>query len=196
MKAGHGRDPCRFFLIRCSPEGDYSVTNISKKIYTVFILSVLIYIDQLTKRLAVSHLKGQTAFPLIPDFLEFSYVENTGAAFSIFRGQQTFLLLLTGVIMLFLVIKYFQIPKHRHYLPMKISFLLIISGGIGNMIDRISLGYVVDFIYIVFINFPVFNLADCYVTIGMVLMTLTGIFLYEEQDIDFLFSLRRKSKKS
>ncbi len=171
------------------------MTNISRKIYTVFILSVLIYIDQLTKHLAVSHLKGQPSFSLLPDFLVLSYVENTGAAFSLFRGQQTFLILLTGAIMLFLVIKYFQIPKHRHYLPMKISFLLIISGGIGNMIDRISQGYVVDFIYIILIDFPVFNLADCYVTIGMILLTLTGIFLYDEEEIDFLFSMKRKFRK-
>ena len=127
--------------------------NISKKICVIFVLSVLIYIDQATKLLAADRLRGQADYPLIPGILEFSYLENTGAAFGIFSGRQSFLIGLTGLIMLFLVFKYFHIPRGGRYLPLKAAFILIISGGIGNLIDRASHGYVVDFIYFVPIDF-------------------------------------------
>ncbi|MBR6769953.1 MAG: signal peptidase II [Lachnospiraceae bacterium] len=164
--------------------------NISEKICIIFVLSVLIYLDQAAKLLATEHLKGQAHYSLIPHVLEFAYLENSGAAFGIFFGKQTFLIILTGCIMLLLIYKFFHIPRGKRYFLLKTSFILIISGGIGNLIDRIYHGYVVDFIYFVLIDFPIFNIADCYVCIGMALLSILCIFFYREEEIDFLFTLR------
>lgn len=164
--------------------------KILKKISPLLIAVVLIFADQLTKALAVSHLKGQPDYPLIPGILEFSYLENTGAAFSSFLGRQGFLILLTLCVVCLLIWKFFQIPDNRRYLPMTVTFVLIICGGIGNLIDRIVNRYVVDFIYFVPIDFPKFNLADTYVSIGMVLLIILCFFYYKEEELNFLFKLK------
>ncbi|HBA69402.1 MAG TPA: signal peptidase II [Lachnospiraceae bacterium] len=171
--------------------------NIRKKIYPVIAALLLIFIDQSVKGLAASRLKGHADFPLLPDILEFSYLENTGAAFSSFMGKQEFLITLTSLAMLFLILKYLQIPKTgtKRYLPMKAVLVLIISGGIGNLIDRILNGYVVDFIYFVPINFPKFNIADCYVCIGMALLVYLCFFYYKDEELDFLFTLQFPTRK-
>lgn len=169
--------------------------NIWKKILPLLSVPVLTFLDQLTKTAAQSRLKGQPDYPLLADILEFSYLENTGAAFSSFLGKQGFLITLTSLVMLFLLIKYIQIPKGKRYLPMHLSLLLIISGGIGNLIDRIANGYVIDFIYFVPINFPKFNVADCYVTVGMVLLCIICFFYYRDDELDFLFSFHRKPEE-
>ena len=96
--------------------------------------------------------------------------------------------------MLFLLIKYVQIPEGKRYLPMRLSLLLIVSGGIGNLIDRIANGYVVDFIYFVPIDFPKFNVADCYVTVGMAVLCFLCFFYYKDDELDFLFSLKQWRK--
>ena len=168
--------------------------NILKKIFPLLSIPFLTVLDQFTKAAAQSHLKGQADYPLLANILEFSYLENTGAAFSSFLGKQGFLITLTSLVMLFLLIKYVQIPEGKRYLPMHLSLLLIISGGIGNLIDRITNGYVIDFIYFVPINFPKFNVADCYVTVGMVLLCIICFFYYKDDELDFLFSLKIKSK--
>lgn len=151
---------------------------------------VLIYADQITKSFAVKYLKNKLDYPFIPGILEFSYLENTGAAFSSFLGKQGFLITLTTCVMLLIIWKYFQIPGGRHYLLMRIGFVLIVSGGIGNLIDRILNRYVVDFIYFVPINFPKFNIADCYVSIGVVLLAILLFFYYKDEELEFLFTLK------
>lgn len=166
--------------------------NILKKSYLILLIPILLFVDQATKLLAERHLKGQPDFALLPGILEFSYLENRGAAFSSFMGKQGFLITLTTVVMLFLLLKFFQIPDGKHYLPMRISFLLIISGGIGNLIDRLTNRYVIDFIYFVPIDFPKFNVADCYVTIGMILLCIVCFFYYKEEEMEFLFSLKTR----
>ncbi len=165
--------------------------NISKKVMPALLLILstvlLIGLDQFTKVLAISKLKEQADFPLIPGVLEFSYLENTGAAFSSFLGKQGFLIALTSCVMLFIIWKYFQIPEGKRFYIMRLTFLLIINGGIGNLIDRVRNGYVVDFIYFVPINFPTFNVADCYVSVGMVLLCIICFFYYKDDELSFLF---------
>lgn len=98
--------------------------------------------------------------------------------------------------MLFLLIKYFQMPEGKRYHPLYISLILIMSGGIGNLIDRASNGYVIDFIYFAPINFPKFNVADCYVTIGMGLLGILCFFYYKDEELDFLFSFSLRKQKN
>lgn len=171
---------------------NFTMKHIKKNIPAVLLLIVLLFADQITKLLAVFHLKDQPDFAVIPGVLEFSYLENTGAAFSSFLGKQGFLIILTLCVMLFIIWKYFKIPEGNRYSPMRISFLLLVGGGIGNLIDRIVNRYVVDFIYFVPINFPKFNLADCYVTIGMILLCILCFFHYKDEELDFLFGQKKE----
>ena len=83
----------------------------------------------------------------------------------------------------------------KKYLPVQIISLFLIAGGLGNLIDRIRLGYVIDFFYFSLINFPVFNMADIYVTVSMAILFVLLIFYYKEEDFDLLFSFRAKKEK-
>lgn len=157
------------------------------------ILCLLLLLDQYTKRLAVVHLKGQTPFVLIDRVLEFNYLENTGAAFSSFSGKQTFLILLPALVILLLLWKYVTLPITRRLFGMRFCILLILSGAVGNLIDRLLNRYVVDFIYFVPIDFPKFNVADIYITVGVALLAILLFFYYTEEELETLMTLWRKS---
>jgi signal peptidase II len=134
------------------------------------IISVAIFADQLTKWLAVMFIKGGEAVEVIPWFIQFSYVENRGAAWGMFSDQRWVFLIVSSVAIIgILVYMFLKRPTNKLLVS---ALLLIVSGGIGNMIDRILLGYVVDFLDFTFINFPVFNVADTFVCIGAGLMML------------------------
>ena len=102
---------------------------------------------------------------LIPGIIELTNLRNSGAAWSIFEGQQTFFTIIT--IIAIIVISYF-IWQYRKNIPMLIGLSLIMAGTIGNFIDRLRQGYVVDMFETTFINFPIFNIADMCLTIGVI----------------------------
>ena len=147
--------------------------------------------DQWTKWLAVVHLKGQDSITIIPGVFELHYLENRGAAFGIFQNKQYFFMI--GAILIFLVIGYFygKIPPIRKYFALRFCAVLICSGAIGNLIDRIRLNYVVDFLYFSLIDFPIFNVADCYVVVACFLFAYLILFYYKEEDLN-CFSRKRK----
>lgn len=140
---------------------------------------ILIVLDQWFKFLAVAHLKGKPAFPIIKDVFELLYTENTGAAFSILENQRWFFVVITSVVMVFLLLVILN-GRYRKDKLLTASFVLVLAGGIGNLIDRIAYGYVVDFLYFKWINFPVFNFADCCLVIGTALMLIFFFFVYED----------------
>ena len=154
----------------------------------------LIWFDQFTKRLAILHLKGQSAYVIIKDVFELDYLENRGSAFGLFQNKKIFLLL-TGVVfmalMLYLLIK---TPAKKRFLPIHIVASCIIAGGMGNMIDRFVLGYVVDFVSFILIHYPVFNVADIYIVVATILMAILLIFVYKEEELQFLWSKKKESK--
>ena len=158
------------------------------------ILCSLLLADQYTKWLAISHLKGQKPFVIISRVLEFSYLENTGAAFSSFAGKQTLLICLTTVVTLLLLWKYLTLPDGKRFVPMRLCMLLILSGAVGNLIDRVSRNYVVDFIYFVPIDFPKFNVADIYITVGVAVLAFLLFFRYSDEDMEALLSFRMQKK--
>lgn len=157
-------------------------------------LCSLLLADQYTKWLAISHLKGQKPFVIISRVLEFSYLENTGAAFSSFAGKQTLLICLTTVVTLLLLWKYLTLPDGKRFVPMRLCMLLILSGAVGNLIDRVSWNYVVDFIYFVPIDFPKFNVADIYITVGVAVLAFLLFFRYSDEDMEALLSFRMQKK--
>ena len=160
--------------------------NIGWYIKSLCILFILIGIDQGSKLIASLHLKDKSSIPIIKNVFELEYLENKGAAFGIFQGKQLFLILFTGVIILALFWGYTKLPLNKRFLPLRICLLLIIAGAICNLIDRIAYQYVVDFLYFKLIQFPIFNIADCYVTISAVVMILLVLFYYKDEDFSFI----------
>lgn len=142
---------------------------------SIAIIAVLTVIDRLTKYAAVSTVKVDGPKEFLFGLFNFTYVENTGAAFSLFSGKTDALSVLT---VLFLIAIFFLLMKKTF--PSKFlntCLLLVFAGGLGNLIDRIAYGYVVDFIEPLFIDFAVFNFADCCITVGAFM--LIGYEIYE-----------------
>jgi len=145
---------------------------------------VLVFLDQWTKYLAVVHLKGNAPIEIIKNVFELSYLENRGAAFGVFQNQRWIFLILTLVVMILLLFLFFRLPDNKRFLPMKICLVFIFSGALGNMIDRIFNGYVVDFLYFKLIHFPIFNVADIYVTVAVVIAMVLFLFYYREEEFE------------
>lgn len=152
------------------------------------VLVLLIVLDQWTKSVAVRYLAGPNPAVLIPGVLELRYLENHGAAFSILQNQQLFFRILTFFIIGLLGWIYlFRLPQNHRYFPLNADVILLLAGAAGNLIDRMRQGYVVDFIYFRLIDFPIFNVADCYVSIGAVLFILLILFYYHDDEIGHVF---------
>ena len=162
--------------------------------YTIYLLicALMVAIDQISKYFAVINLKGRENAVWIKNVFELQYVENDGAAFSSFSGKQGFLLAVTIAVMLFVIFEFVRIPDGKRYVWLRIDFLMIVAGALGNMIDRVRQGYVVDFFYFVPINFPRFNVADIYVTLAMPLLIILLFFVYKDNETEFLFKFRKK----
>lgn len=144
-------------------------------IYIYLVSAVLLAgVDQLLKYVAITNFKIQNV-PIIDDVLILTYTENTGAAFSILRNHTWILAVVTAILLVVLVALVFIKKIKSHYLL--INFALVFSGGLGNLIDRIFRGFVVDFIYFKPINFPVFNFADICVFCGAVMFIIYILFL-------------------
>jgi signal peptidase II len=157
-------------------------------------IAVLITADQLTKLWVLDSLKKIGSMNVIGNFLTFTYESNTGAAFSILQGQR--ILLIALPLVLSAVCLYIIVSRRLQSVLGDMAMMLIAAGGIGNLIDRIFRGYVVDFIYLAKINFAVFNVADSCVTVGAVLLVLfvlmhEGIFGRSKSQSE-IFSKRRK----
>lgn len=162
----------------------------------IIIMAALIIADQYTKQLAVLHLKDKPAsFSIIKDVLEFNYLENTGAAFGMLQNQRFFFLFVEVIVLIVIAYILYKTPNRKKYVLMHILLTLIAAGAIGNMIDRVRLNYVVDFIYIVLIHFPIFNLADIYVTVATVILVLALLFYYDENDLNFVGFNQKKFRE-
>lgn len=155
-------------------------------VMAVILVIVAVLIDQYTKYLAVTHLKDGPAFVLIDNVFELSYLENRGAAFGLLQNRQIFFVCVAILIFAFILYCYVRIPKTGRYLPLRLCGIFIVAGAAGNLIDRIRLGYVVDFFYFRLIDFPVFNVADIYVTVSFAVLLILIFFRYKEEELEFL----------
>ncbi len=134
------------------------------------IAAAVVVIDQVTKRLAVSGLSGIETYPLIDGVLHLTYVENTGAAFGMMKDSRWVFMVVSAAAIILLPI---VIAVYRKRYPFAcVCMAMILGGGIGNMIDRVTLGYVVDFIDFRLIHFAVFNGADSFVTVGEIMLVV------------------------
>ncbi|SDZ81914.1 signal peptidase II [Pseudobutyrivibrio sp. ACV-2] len=153
-------------------------------IYVIVLASVLIGLDQFTKNLAINHLMKKDDIILIPNVLQLHYLENTGAAFSMLEGKQVLFAIMTPILLVALIYLLLRMPKHKKYIPLDYVIVFLIAGAIGNYIDRITNNYVVDFIYFSLINFPVFNVADIYVTVAVIVLFLLILVFYKDEDLE------------
>lgn len=152
---------------------------------------LLISFDQLTKYYAVLMLKDQPPYSVVDGVFELHYLENNGAAFGILQGQKFFFLFIAAIVLGMIFYVLFKMPYQKKYIKLHMTLVLITSGAIGNLIDRVRFNYVVDFLYFSLINFPVFNVADIYVTVAAFFLVVLLLFVYKETDLEFL-SFRAK----
>lgn len=158
----------------------------------VLCCAAAVLLDQITKHLAVVHLKQQSEIVLIPGVFELRYLENRGAAFGLFQNRQIFFVCAAVVIFFLIGFFYGKIPGGRRNLPMRICAVLICAGAVGNLIDRIRYQYVVDFFYFSLIDFPIFNVADCYAVIACILFAYLILFFYKEEELEWFSFFRSK----
>lgn len=186
----------------------------NKQIFIGFILmNILIFLDQITKKLAVIYLKDQPAIPIIKDVFELKYLENTSAAFgmdpisllhNIFKFEaftknpelylnvrMGFFYILTFAMICVFIGIFLKIPNNKRFLFLDWILLFMTAGAIGNLIDRVSQQFVVDFLYFKLIDFPIFNVADIYVTCAAIALLVLGIFYYKDEDIEMIFPSKK-----
>lgn len=147
---------------------------------------LLVRFDQYTKYFAIAYLKDKPAYNIIDGVLELNYLENKGAAFGMLQNQKPFFIFVAVVILGSIGYVILKMPDKKKYRILHLLLSLIAAGAIGNMIDRIRYDYVVDFIYFVPINFPIFNVADIYVTVSTVALVILLLFVYQESDLNFI----------
>lgn len=185
--------------------------------FGMIVIALLVALDQATKYMAAAVLKANGPKVLIPGVFELRYLENQSAAFGfdivsflqrIFRisyfeaNPDAFLAfkmgvfsLLTLVVVFLLVLVYRRIPEaNKHLRYMDGILLAFAAGAIGNCIDRVVHNYVIDFFYFSLINFPIFNVADIYVTVSAFLMIVLGLFYYKEEDFETVFPSKKKKE--
>lgn len=173
----------------------------------------LIALDQFTKYLAVTFLKGNQPISIIKDVFELKYLENTSAAFGIdpisilqnifhfeifeqnpdiyLHFRMGFFYILTIIMIAVFVWVFLKIPNVKRMLYLDFTFLFLSAGAIGNLIDRITQQYVVDFLYFKLIDFPIFNVADIYVTCSAIALLILGLFYYKDEDIELIFPSKK-----
>ncbi|MBQ4068966.1 MAG: signal peptidase II [Lachnospiraceae bacterium] len=167
----------------------------TKYLILIITFSLLTLFDQFSKILAVKNLK-KGSIPLIDGVFELFYLENRGAAWGILSGKISFFTIITVVILICIIFLIIKIEKYddKKYTVLQILFTILASGALGNLIDRVSKGYVVDFLYFKLIDFPVFNVADCYVTISVIALLFMMLFKFSEDELNNIFSLKKKRK--
>ncbi|MCO4482623.1 signal peptidase II [Streptococcus infantarius] len=148
-----------------------------RKLYFPLAAVMLILLDQLSKQWIVNHIPLNAIRKCVPGIFSLTYLRNYGAAFSILQNQQWFFTVITLTVVG--AACYYFIKNINGNFWFLFGLLLIISGGIGNFIDRLRLGYVVDMVHLDFMNFAIFNVADSYLTVGVVILFIA---LWKEEE--------------
>ena len=151
------------------------------------IIFILTFLDQGSKYLVLTRLRNSPDIILIPGVLQLHYLENRGMAFGLLEGKIPVFVILCVLFFCVFFYVYARIPRTGYYLPLTITSLIMVSGALGNFIDRVFRKYVVDFIYFSLIDFPVFNMADIYVVCSGILLVILVCFKYKnDEDYHFL----------
>lgn len=152
---------------------------------------ILVFCDQLTKYFVIHNLELNESIPIIKGVFEICYIRNPGTAWGLLANKQFLFAISTIIIFIIGITAYIRCVKLSKYKDIRILLIYILAGGMGNFIDRIRYQYVIDFLYFKLIDFPIFNVADCYVTIGFFLLLFIVFFKYKENDFEDLFNGKR-----
>ena len=175
--------------------GKKKIAKLKWMVIFTLCMCAAIFLDQWTKRLAISHLMGKEPYSLINGVLELQFFSNTGIAWSMLNGQTVFILF-SGIIFLVLILfVIFKLPEVSKFHVLYILGGILTGGALGNMIDRIRLGYVVDFISFILIHFPIFNVADMCIVISVIVLGVLFLFYYKEEDLSFLNFKQKKFRE-
>ncbi len=180
-------------------------------------ITALVLLDQITKLLAASFLQGKPDFAIIPGVFVLRYLRNDSAAFSLdpvtlldnifhfeifannpnvfLNTKMTFFILMTVIVILLLCLLYLKVPNTKRFRFIDWILVAFIAGAIGNCIDRSIHQYVIDFFYFEWIDFPVFNVADIYVTVSTFATVILCLFYYKEADFEAIFPAKKNKKK-
>ncbi|MDF1616309.1 signal peptidase II [Petrocella sp. FN5] len=159
-------------------------------ITSIICIIALVGFDQWTKWWTIAHLKHQNDIIVLDGIFKLTYVENRGAAFGMLQNQIAIFALFTIITMLVMIMIYYILPRQKLYIPLRVTMVLLFSGALGNFIDRIRDGFVVDMFHFHWFEFPVFNVADILVVIACFSLIYLVLFHYNEDDLDIKKWLR------
>ncbi len=166
-------------------------------VFNFILMLLLVFIDQFSKYYFSTNLVNGKEIVIWEDVLKLVSAHNTGAVWSILSDSTTFLTYLTIIEIILVFVLYFFIPfGNKRLKPLRYITVFVLAGAFGNLIDRIRLKYVYDFIYFELIDFPVFNIADCYITVSMILLLVLVIFYYKDEDFSFIKFLSSKKNSA
>lgn len=150
--------------------------------YMIYCLAglVMLIADVLSKAVVLRNLRPVGSIIIIKNILNFTYVENRGIAFGMFSGKTTMFAVISIVVVIIVLLLLYKMPQSKKSRFLKLGVAFVVSGALGNMADRLIRGYVVDFIDVEFLNFPVFNIADIAVCVGAALILIHFVFCDEE----------------
>jgi len=152
----------------------------------VLLMLLLIAIDQGIKWFATLTLESRGSIVLWEGVLQLTYLKNTGGIFGVLQNQNFFILFVVSILILVVFYLLMKLPDKSRYTKLHLVFSLLLAGALGNLIDRIRFGYVIDFIYFVGIDFPIFNIADIMISVATFLLVVLFVFYYKEKDLEFL----------
>lgn len=169
--------------------------NIKTYLYALIGFAAAVIADQASKWLAAVYLKDSEPYVIIDGVFQLRYLENRGAAFGMLQNRQ--LLFVAGGMIIFLVVAYLygKLPHEKKYFALRVCAVLLCAGAVGNMIDRVRLNYVIDFLYFNLIDFPIFNIADCYVVVSCILFIILIFFYYKDNDLERIISGTDRQEK-
>lgn len=175
-------------------DGIENVTAKKKRFWTkrrllaadLIIILLLIAVDQCVKYFATVILENRGSIILLEGVLQFTFLKNTGGILGVLQNQTLFIMFI--VIILILIVIYFliRLPDKSKFNIMHVTLSCMLSGALANLTDRIRYGYVIDFIYFIGIDFPIFNCADILISLSTIVLLLLMIFYYKEKDLEFL----------
>lgn len=161
----------------------------------MFIILCLTLADQFTKYMVLHHLRGKSFQTVIPGVLDLTYLENKGSAFGMLNNQKFFIIFIALIFLGIIVYSLCKMRPEKKYDKMHVMLSILSAGALGNLIDRIRYDYVIDFIYVSLIHFPVFNVADIFITISCITIIGLLLFSYKEKDLDFLDFKQKKYRE-
>lgn len=155
-------------------------------IIDLIIILLLIITDRIVKYFATEMLENRSSIVLIEDVLQLTYIKNTGGILGILQNQALFIIFIAAVLIFIVIYLLLRLPDKPKFNIMHVILSCLLPGALSNMLDRIRFGYVIDFIYFIGIDFPIFNCADILISISTVILLFLLIFYYKEKDLEFL----------